>query len=146
MTHFDRYARAGLFALAAAAAACSSSDAEPNPSGGSQSAPAVMVAVATRSPEGMNLYVGAYPELPAEPDLSQMVETVNGQGRERVQRSRVRVGAGVRHVHALRGGRRVPPRAERSRQVHAPGRYGQQHQRGSLGYWQGSLSRIIQLG
>lgn len=53
MTHFDRYARAGLFALAAAAAACSSSDAEPNPS---------------------------YPELPAEPDLSQMVETVNGQG------------------------------------------------------------------
>jgi len=41
--------------------------------------PAVMVAVASRSPEGTNFYVGAYPELPAEVDLSQMVETPSGQ-------------------------------------------------------------------
>ena len=80
MIHFDRYARAGLLVLFAGAAACSSSGADPQPTVGSQTAPAVMVAVATRSPEGMNLYVGAYPELPSEPDLSQMVETVNGQG------------------------------------------------------------------
>jgi hypothetical protein len=38
-----------------------------------------MVSVATRSPEGMTFYVGAYPELPEELDLSQMLETVGGQ-------------------------------------------------------------------
>jgi hypothetical protein len=42
-------------------------------------APAVMVAVANRSPEGTNFYVGAYPELPAEVDLSGMLETPSGQ-------------------------------------------------------------------
>jgi hypothetical protein len=41
--------------------------------------PAVMVAVATRSPEGTNFYVGAYPELPAQVELSEMVETPSGQ-------------------------------------------------------------------
>jgi len=38
-----------------------------------------MVAVTTQSPEGMNMYVGAYPSLPKEPDLGEMVETVSGQ-------------------------------------------------------------------
>jgi hypothetical protein len=38
-----------------------------------------MVAVTTRSPEGTNFYVGAYPELPAAPSLAEMVESPNGQ-------------------------------------------------------------------
>jgi hypothetical protein len=38
-----------------------------------------MVAVAARSPEGTNFYVGAYPELPAEVELSGMLETPSGQ-------------------------------------------------------------------
>jgi hypothetical protein len=38
-----------------------------------------MVAVATRSPEGTNFYVGAYPALPAQVELSEMVETPSGQ-------------------------------------------------------------------
>ena len=59
-------------------ASCSSPDA-PTEGAGSGTEPAVMVAVATRSPEGMNMYVGAYPELPAEPDLAGMVETTGGQ-------------------------------------------------------------------
>ena len=47
--------------------------------GGAPTTPAVMVAVATRSPEGTNFYVGAYPELPAEVDLATMLETPSGQ-------------------------------------------------------------------
>jgi hypothetical protein len=46
---------------------------------GSGTAPAVMVAVASRSPEGTNFYVGAYPELPAEVELSEMLEMPSGQ-------------------------------------------------------------------
>jgi hypothetical protein len=46
---------------------------------GSGTAPAVMVAVESRSPEGSNFYVGAYPELPAELALSEMIETPSGQ-------------------------------------------------------------------
>ncbi len=49
------------------------------PEPGSGTVPAVMVSVATRSPEGLTFYVGAYPELPEEIDLSQMVETLDGQ-------------------------------------------------------------------
>jgi hypothetical protein len=46
---------------------------------GSGTEPAVMVAVTSRSPEGTNFYVGAYPELPAELELSQMLEMPSGQ-------------------------------------------------------------------
>jgi uncharacterized protein DUF4374 len=46
---------------------------------GSGTAPAVMVAVASRSPEGTNFYVGAYSELPAQVDLADMIETPSGQ-------------------------------------------------------------------
>jgi hypothetical protein len=38
-----------------------------------------MVAVSVRSPEGSNFYVGAYPELPAQVDLADMIETPSGQ-------------------------------------------------------------------
>ncbi len=69
-----------------AVTACSSSDSTllagaSGESRGNDSAisPAVMVAVATRSPEGSNFYVGAYPELPAEVDLATMLETPSGQ-------------------------------------------------------------------
>lgn len=46
---------------------------------GSGTTPAVMVAVASRSPEGTNFYVGAYAALPAEVELSEMLETPSGQ-------------------------------------------------------------------
>lgn len=60
--------------------ACGPSDATQVRGTGAGVVPAVMVAVATRSPEGMNFYVGAYPELPAEVALSSMLETPGGQG------------------------------------------------------------------
>jgi hypothetical protein len=66
-------------ALALASLACGSSDDTTVQATGPGAAPAVMVAVASRSPEGTNFYVGAYPELPAEVDLAQMVEAPSGQ-------------------------------------------------------------------
>jgi hypothetical protein len=68
-------------ALVLAVTACGADDARivGVPSGDSGTAPAVMVSVATRSPEGTAFYVGAYPELPAELDLSQMLEASSGQ-------------------------------------------------------------------
>ena len=66
-------------ALAFAVMACGSSDDTTLQGTGPGAAPAVMVAVASRSPEGTNFYVGAYPELPAEVDLAQMVEAPSGQ-------------------------------------------------------------------
>jgi hypothetical protein len=69
--------------LALALTACGSDDvriiAEPEDGDGPGTSPAVMVSVASRSPEGTTFYVGAYPELPAALDLSQMVETASGQ-------------------------------------------------------------------
>jgi len=66
-------------ALACVITACGSSDDTTVQGTGPGSAPAVMVAVASRSPEGTNFYVGAYPELPAEVDLAAMVEAPSGQ-------------------------------------------------------------------
>lgn len=69
--------RLGSLALCLGVLACSPQSAPGKTGSGSE--PAVMVAVATRSPEGMTMYVGAYPSLPAEPSLADMVETANGQ-------------------------------------------------------------------
>ena len=66
-------------ALAIAATACGSSDDTTVQGAGAGTAPAVMVAVASRSPEGTNFYVGAYPALPDQVDLSTLVETPSGQ-------------------------------------------------------------------
>jgi hypothetical protein len=68
-------------ALVLSAVACGSSDDTTLqvPGRGPATAPAVMVAVTSRSPEGTNLYVGAYPALPEEVDLAEMVETPSGQ-------------------------------------------------------------------
>lgn len=65
----------------AALALVAGCDSEARVLGGAEpgTGPAVMVAVHTRSPEGSNLYVGAFPELPAEVDLSGMLETPSGQ-------------------------------------------------------------------
>jgi hypothetical protein len=73
---FVRYTAAG--ALAFNALGCESG-AQVLEATGSGTAPAVMVAVASRSPEGSNFYVGAYPDLPAQLDLSEMIETPSGQ-------------------------------------------------------------------
>jgi uncharacterized protein DUF4374 len=70
---------ATLMANALALVACGSSDDTTVRGTGDGDAPAVMVAVASRSPEGTNFYVGAYPELPAEVDLAQMLEAPSGQ-------------------------------------------------------------------
>lgn len=71
----DYSAMAGL---ALAALACDSG-ARVIEGTGSGTEPAVMVAVASRSPEGTNFYVGAYPELPAQVELADMLETPSGQ-------------------------------------------------------------------
>jgi Domain of unknown function (DUF4374) len=65
-------------ALAFGAVGCDS-EARVIEAAGSGTAPAVMVAVSLRSPEGSNFYVGAYPELPAQVDLADMIETPSGQ-------------------------------------------------------------------
>jgi len=65
-------------ALALGATACDS-EARVLEGTGSGTEPAVMVAVASRSPEGTNFYVGAYPELPAQVELADMLETPSGQ-------------------------------------------------------------------
>ena len=78
MTSLERAKQVGLTCFGLLMAACSSSGSEPGASG-SGTEPSVMVAVTTNSPEGMNMYVGAYPELPEQVDLSKMVETVGGQ-------------------------------------------------------------------
>ncbi len=66
-------------AVALAVTACGSSDDTAIQPGAAGTAPGVMVAVATRSPEGTNFYVGAYPALPAQVELSDMIETPSGQ-------------------------------------------------------------------
>jgi hypothetical protein len=68
----------GLGAVALAIMGCDS-DVSMIEGVGSGTAPAVMVAVASRSPEGTDFYVGAYPELPEQVDLSSMLETPSGQ-------------------------------------------------------------------
>lgn len=63
--------------------ACGCSDSEPDEpkvdaGAGDASAPAVMVATQVITPDSFNLYVGAYPELPSETDLSGMLEVSGG--------------------------------------------------------------------
>jgi hypothetical protein len=78
MKHFRRLDWIAPACLGLATLACGSSGSDPAGEGaGTQ--PVVMVAVATRSPEGMSMYVGAYPSLPEQVDLSEMVETFGGQ-------------------------------------------------------------------
>jgi hypothetical protein len=87
MQHLGPSARALSLVFVGAVTACSNADetrlleASPtvSPDGAGVVSPAVMVAVASRSPEGTNFYVGAYPELPAEVDLATMLETPSGQ-------------------------------------------------------------------
>jgi hypothetical protein len=66
-------------ALLAILAACGSSKGPSSVGAGSGTAPAVMVAVTTRSPEATSFYVGAYPALPDQVELSEMLETPDGQ-------------------------------------------------------------------
>jgi hypothetical protein len=68
-----------VLALAPVLGACGSSDDTTVQGTGSGTDPAVMVAVATRSPEGTTFYVGAFPELPTQVDLGQMIEAPSGQ-------------------------------------------------------------------
>jgi hypothetical protein len=71
--------RVASLALVFAVAACGSSDDPRVENAVPGTAPGVMVAVATRSPEGLTFYVGAYPALPEQVDLSTMLETPSGQ-------------------------------------------------------------------
>src|SRR5262245_26952448 len=59
--------------------ACSDSKSDDKPDAEADAErPAVMVATQVVNPEGSDLYVGAYPSLPRETDLSEMLEVSGG--------------------------------------------------------------------
>jgi hypothetical protein len=67
-----------LALLAAALAGCSEGSEHPNRDDGAGTSPAVMVSLLVPGPDASNFYVGVYPSLPRELDLSAMLEIRSG--------------------------------------------------------------------